>query len=110
MVISYLHDGDQKHLPKANRKKKPQFSYEVVRQITRLIASTPLRLVAIYFLGNGGHNNNKSIGGGGVGGSFGGGGGGGSNGRLGEWQNAIDLMTYLIGKILRMRTRVITGK
>ena len=68
-------------------------NYEFLRLQIQLSQSTPIRFVAIYILARGsgsgsGSNDSNTI----------------------RWNNAIDFTCYIMGKLMRLRTRVITGK
>ena len=60
----------------------PQNSnYELFRLGMKLLACTPIRFIGIYILADGS-----------------------------AWKNALDFVTFIMGRLLRLRTRVINGK
>ena len=70
-------------------------NYEFLRLQIQLSQSTPIRFVAIYILARGSSGSSSSSS---------------NDSNTIRWNNAIDFTCYIMGKLMRLRTRVITGK
>ena len=69
----------------------PNMNYDYFRQNIQLALCTPIKWVAVYMLANIEAD------------------GTGSNSKTAAWKNVIDFAHFVMGKVLRLRTRPIYG-